>query len=397
MKILVVGSRIPWPLHDGGAIATYQILKGLSDQGAEVVYFSFNTRKHFVSKELIEKHFPFCRVIDFPLNANPNAFGAFKALLKGENYNISRFHNDEAKATLKELLIREKFDVVHLEGLYASPFTDVVKNVGLPVLLRQHNAEFQIWERLSNNSRNPLKKRYFRLLASQLKRLETEVLKSVDAIVPITPTDLQLFSLLAPGKPMYLLPVGQDEKTVSHNEFSEKAFFHLGSMEWIPNVEAVKWLLEEVWPLVRAKMPDAVLHLAGKGLQKNDTRFTGSGITVQGEIDDAADFMQNHGVMLVPVFAGGGIRVKILEAFNAGVPVISTAVGIQGIPAKNQSELLIADSAEEFAAAMLELQSNAELREHCISNAHELVKNHFQTHTLISGLLTFYEDTVVTK
>jgi len=397
MKILVVGSRIPWPLHDGGAIATYQILKGLSDQGAEVVYFSFNTRKHFVSKELIEKHFPFCRVIDFPLNANPSAFGAFKALLKGENYNISRFHNVEAKATLKELLIREKFDVVHLEGLFASPFIDVVKNVGLPVSLRQHNAEFQIWERLSNNTRNPLKKRYFRLLASQLKRLETEVLKSVDAIVPITPTDLQLFSLLAPGKPMYLLPVGQDEKTVSHNEFSEKAFFHLGSMEWIPNVEAVKWLVEEVWPLVKAKMPDAVLHLAGKGLQKNDTRFTGSGITVQGEIDDAAAFMQNHGVMLVPVFAGGGIRVKILEAFNAGVPVISTGVGIQGIPAKSQSELLIADSAEEFAAAMLEMQSNAELREHCISNAHELVKNHFQTHTLISGLLTFYENKVVTK
>jgi len=397
MKILVLGSRIPWPLHDGGAIATYQVLKGLSNQGAEVVYFSFNTRKHFVSKELIEKHFPFCRVIDFPLDANPNAFGAFKALLQGENYNISRFHNDAAKVSLKELLLREKFDVVHLEGLYVSPFIDVVKIAGLPVSLRQHNAEFQIWERLSKNSRNPLKKIYFRLLASQLKRHETEVLNRVDAIVPITHADLQLFSLMAPGKSMYLLPVGQDEKTVSRTEFSEKAFFHLGSMEWIPNVEAVKWLVDEVWPLVRAKMPDAALHLAGKGLHKNDTRFTASGITVHGEIDDAADYMQNHGVMLVPVFAAGGIRVKILEAFNAGVPVISTGVGIQGIPAKHQSELLVADSSQDFAAAMLELQSNNELRERCISNAHELVKKHFQTHTLISGLVTFYEDTVIKK
>jgi len=392
MKILVVGSRIPWPLHDGGAIATYQILKGLSEQGVEVVYFSFNTVKHFVDQETIEQHFTFCRVIDVPLNANPTLFGALLALLGGKNYNISRFENDEAIKQIAELLGREKFDLVQLEGLYASPFLDVVKKAGISVTLRPHNAEFQIWERLAEKTQNPMKRWYLNLLASQLKRHETAVLKNVDAIVPITKTDMELFAGLALGKPMFLLPVGQNKQPEYKTEFRANTFFHLGSMEWMPNVEAVKWLINEVWPLVKKQLPQAELHLAGKGMRKNDVRFFGDGITVHGEIDNAQNFMQTHGVMLVPVFAAGGIRVKILEAFSAGVPVISTSIGVQGIPASNEVELLIADTPEAFAASMIRLHSVSKLGTELLQNALMLIENHFEAGTLISGLISFYDD-----
>lgn len=391
MKILVVGSRIPWPLHDGGAIATYQLLKELSGQGADVVYFSFNTQKHFVNRATIDKQFSFCRVVDMPLNANPTLTGAIYALLTGKNYNISRFDDDKAKANLRELLSKETFDVVQLEGLYTAPFLEVVKSAGIPVVLRQHNAEFQIWERLASKNRNPLKRLYLKLLASQLRRYEIRVLNKVNAVLPITPVDQNLFHSLAPGKPMYLLPVGMNNQSKSKSEFNTNAFFHLGSMEWIPNVEAVKWLIDEVWPAVKLAIPSAELHIAGKGLQKNDPRFSGNGIHVHGEIDNAQRFMQSHGVMLVPVFAAGGIRVKMLEAFNDGIPVISTTVGVQGIPGNHEKELLLADSSHDFAAAMIRLRADPHLRESLTNHARLLIQKHYDTRTLISGLLTFYD------
>jgi glycosyltransferase involved in cell wall biosynthesis len=161
-------------------------------------------------------------------------------------------------------------------------------------------------------------------------------------------------------------------------------------MEWIPNVEAVKWLVHEVWPLVRSALPEAKLHLAGKGLQKQDNRFSGPGITVDGEIDNAQHFMQSHGVMLVPVFAAGGIRVKILEAFNLGVPVVSTDIGVQGIHAANEKELLLANTAREFATAMIRMQQEPARRESMVANSRSLIDREYQVDKLISGLLDFY-------
>jgi glycosyltransferase involved in cell wall biosynthesis len=163
-------------------------------------------------------------------------------------------------------------------------------------------------------------------------------------------------------------------------------------MEWMPNIEAVKWLVEKVWPGVRSKLPLAELHLAGKGLQKNDPDFMGEGIHVHGEISDAHAFIQSHGIMVVPVFAGGGIRVKILEAFNLGAPVVSTDIGIQGIDAHSEEELLLANTPNEFAGAMVRLQTDAGLREKLIRNAGLLIENRYEIQTIMSGLLKFYQD-----
>ena len=392
MKMLIIGSRIPWPLHDGGAIATYQMLQGLAELGVEITYFTFNTRKHFVSPQDIQTHFPFCRVIACPLNANPNPVGALLALLQGKNYNISRFSEPVAKLQLRALLQKEQFDWVQLEGLYASPFLDVIKPFGIRISLRQHNAEFQIWERLSAQSANPVKRWYYSLLARQLKRYEQQVLKQVDALIPITANDEALFRSMGATVPAFVAPVGLQigpspaTLPVSHD------CFHLGSMEWMPNVEAVKWLINEVWPKVLQKIPNAKLHLAGKGMLANDSRFSGAGIVVHGEVQDAQQFMKSHGIMLVPVFSAGGIRVKILEGFNAGIPVISTSVGAAGIPVENQKHLILADTSVEFASAICALTADKQRKNELVQHAYSFVKEQFSAIKIIRELLVFYHD-----
>ena len=154
MKILVLGSRIPWPLRDGGAIATYNMLKAMSALGIDVTYFSYNTQKHFVSQKEIDTHISFCKVICQPLNTNTNPLDAFLNLFSNESYNISRFKNADAYGNLELLLKNEAFDLIHFEGLYSTPFLSIVRNlVAVPIVLRQHNVEYQIWERLAVESR----------------------------------------------------------------------------------------------------------------------------------------------------------------------------------------------------------------------------------------------------
>lgn len=387
MKILVIGSRVPWPLRDGGAIATFNMLKGLAAAGADVTYFTFNTRKHFADEATIAEHFPFCRVVTSYLDATPTATGALFHLLTGRNYNISRFFSEKAEKELTSLLIRESFDIIQFEGLYATPLLRAGMPAGVPLVLRQHNVEYLIWEKLAASTPAMHKRWYYRLLASQLSKYERGTVRKFDALVPITEDDRTELEKMHPAASMHTMPVGLDlEKTVRISPVKGQCF-HIGSMEWIPNREGVQWLVQEVWPLVRARNQQAQLHLAGKGLHKDDPDFSASGVFVHGEVADAQAFMAGHGVMCVPIFSGGGIRVKIIEAMAAGIPVLSTRTGAAGIPLTDGVHAELADTPEDFAQKLLMLMEDPDR----LAQARDFAATHFDLKTLSEDLLKFYK------
>jgi glycosyltransferase involved in cell wall biosynthesis len=392
MKILVVGSRVPWPLNDGGAIAIYRMLQGLSQAGAEVLFFSYNTHKHHVSATDLEQHFSFCRVFTFNIDTTPRILGALKNLISGENYNISRFYSAEAIRALSAVVKDHAPDLVHFDSLYSTPLLPAVRGKNIPLVLRQHNAEFKIWEKLAATASNPFKKWYFSHLAKQLKNYELATLREFDAVIPITNEDKDVFLHHVPGVKCHVCSVGLPE-TVQKATFNpaEPAFFHIGSMEWMPNVQGVQWLVSEVWPLLRQKLPNAVLHLAGKGMPANDFRFTAPGVVVHGEVPSSEHFMMSGGIMCVPLFSGGGIRVKLLEAMSMGIPVVSTDIGAAGAGAHHGTHLLLASTADEFAQAMQNLAIDAELRMRLTNSAEDMVSAHYGLATLSADLLKFYK------
>ncbi len=442
MKILVVGNRVPWPLHDGGAIATYGMLRSLAENGAEVDFFSFNTKKHFAENAIIEKYFGFCKVHLMSLDAGVKPSKALWNLLFGGSYHLERYDDLEAAVELYDLIQTGNYDCVMAEGLYSMPITlRVMKQLSLkaaglgsneihldsnesiqkePIkwVYRSHNLEYQIWERLAISEQQPLKRWYLALQSKRLKRDEINAWCQMDAIVPIVETDSTVIrnSVANNAKQIRLVDLGAEN--IGHELSNHPAdvqpqihvyqpgiaiespfafvhrplsIFHIGSMEWQANEQGAIWFLKKVWLLVLSAQPNAKFHLAGKGLSKTDPRFFQSGIVNHGEVDDAEEFMQNHGIMVVPIQAGSGIRIKSLEAMALGVPVVSTSIGAQGLTVESGTQMIIADDPAGFADGIIQLLLNPAASQAMTQHARVYVEQHHNLKRNTAELLAFLQ------
>jgi len=431
MKILVLGNRVPWPLHDGGAIATYGMLRSLAENGVEVDFFSFNTKKHFAENAIIEKYFGFCKVHLVSLDASIKPLKALWNLLFGGSYHMERYDNLDAAVELYDLIQSSNYDCVMAEGLYSMPIAlRVVKQLSVKAdglgsneihensnesvqkksikwVYRSHNLEYQIWERLAISEQQPLKRWYFALQSKRLKRYEIDAWCQMDAIVPIVETDstviqatvseIQKNNQLNSGYSVLNQPqihVYQPGIAIEspfafvHRPIS---IFHIGSMEWQANEQGVMWFLKKVWPRVLSAQPNVKFHLAGKGLSKTDPRFFQTGIVNHGEVDDAEVFMQSHGIMIVPIQAGSGIRIKSLEAMALGVPVVSTSIGAQGLTVESGTQMLIADDPEGFADGIMQLLLNPAASQEMIQQARVYVEQHHNLKRNTAELIAFLQ------
>lgn len=391
MKILVLGSRVPWPLRDGGALATYHMLKGLASAGVSVTFFSYNTRKHFVTDDVIQTNFDFCKVITSNLDASVSVLGAMAALISGKNYNISRFESEAGVNKLKKVLESENFDLVHVEGLYAAPLMKALTHTAIPAVLRQHNVEFEIWEKLANPQKNPVSKWYMKKLAAGLKKYEINTLKTFHNILAISPSDLMEFQKINPTAFHMFFPAGIELPELGNSTFQKYNFCHIGSMEWLPNVEGVSWFIDSIWPEILKKYPQAKFHIAGKGLNKNDPRFLGLNVVNHGEVDNAGAFLRQHGIMVVPLHAASGIRMKTIEAMGLGVPVISTFIGTSGLEISNKNCLRVANDLQEWLSAATAFTEDDQAREEVTANAREFVSQNFGNAALIPKLIAYYQ------
>ena len=429
MKILVVGNRVPWPLHDGGAIATYGMLRSLAENGAEVDFFSFNTKKHFAENAIIEKYFGFCKVHLVSLDASVKPLKALWNLLFGGSYHMERYDNSDAAVELYDLIQSSNYDCVMAEGLYSMPIALRVMNQlsvkadGLksneihensnesvpkkPIkwVYRSHNLEYQIWERLAISEQQSLKRWYLDLQSKRLKRYEIDAWCQMDAIVPIVETDsivihsavseihknVQLNSgdSVSCQPKIYVYQPGIAIESPFAFVHRPLSIFHIGSMEWQANEQGVMWFLKKVWPRVLSAQPNVKFHLAGKGLSKTDPRFFQTGIINHGEVDDAEVFMQSHGIMIVPIQAGSGIRIKSLEAMALGVPVVSTSIGAQGLTVESGTQMLIADDPEGFADGIIQLLLNPAASQEMTQQARAYVEQHHNLKRNTAELLGF--------
>lgn len=377
-KILVLGSRIPFPANDGGAVACMQTLRILSESD-HVTYFSFNTRKHFVSDYNIRKEFDFCRVLSTPLDATPTIIGAIKAVLLFQNYNLSRFRSKKASQKLEALLQEEQFDAVIFENLFTSGFINIIeRHRPQTVIYRAHNVEWQIWQKLALRN-SGIRKVYLKKLAASFKKAEEKFIKKVNKIAAITSQDAVYFKTVNPSAQVVNLPVGidPDSETPSIDFENNPTLYHLGSMEWLPNRDGLAWFIKEVWPQVLANVPKAQLHIAGRNLNTNDPEFAGAGISNHGEIQNASEFIKKYSICIVPIWSGSGLRIKTLEAMAAGRVVVTTQIGADGIEAINKKHWFIAENSVEFANCITEVLKNPETGNLVATEARQFIANHY--------------------
>jgi len=358
--------------------------------GVELSMFVLNTQKHNCPNELIEQEFEPQHLVSSKIDTTIKPWEALSHILKNKNYNISRFDKESLKSDLKNLLKKEQFDIIHFEGLFVAPLLATAKkyNPTAKLVLRAHNIEHIIWKRQSEAARG-LKKWYLNQLASTLHEYENEIVPQFDAIVPITSIDAQYFKEF--NKPLFVSSTGMILKDLPKNhKISPLKVFHLGSLDWSPNIEAMHWFLNLVWPLVTKVVPQAQFYIAGKNITPEIENLNISNVSVVGEVPDASAFMQNHGIMVVPLQSGSGMRIKIVEGMANGCPIVTTSVGIEGI---NYSEEAVSvhDSPSDFANALIRLLTDEELSLNAGKSARKIAEEEYSNTHKVAELTQFYK------
>ena len=397
MKVLQICHKPPLPLNDGGCIAINNISKGLINELGSIKVLTINTLKHPFNLKYYDKQYIENTNIESSfVNTKINIIDAFFNLVKNNSYNISRFFSSDFNDLIIKTLKFESFDIVLLESLFTTPYIKTVRSYSKSkIILRSHNIEYIIWERLSMKNNNPFKKLYLRLLSVQLKNYELGILKKIDGIATISNKEKNKYLEQEFPLKIVTIPFGIETKNyknkTKNREDRKLKFFHLGSMDWKPNLEAVGWLLDEIWPKIQKKIPNAELHLAGKNMP--DLLFKKKNINVfnHSEVKDSSKFISDHDVMLVPLLSAGGIRIKIIEGMAHGKAVISTKIGAEGIEYKNQENILIADSSKEFYNEALKIYSGKTNFYKIGENAREHILQTYDQNKISKKLVSFFE------
>ncbi len=393
MRILQLCNKPPYPPIDGGAKAMYNITLGLLNAGHHVKVVCISTHKHPLKVASVPAHFrDSTRIEGIFVDTSLNVVDAFTDLVTADNYNISRFFSPDMDIRLIQLLSQEQFDIIHLESLFVAPYIPTLRRYSkAPIVLRAHNLEHVIQERIAQGERNFLKKPYRKFLANQLKNYERDVIKQVDGVAAITEADARAMAMHGGKTPITTIPfaVNPAEYETSWAQ-GAPIFFHLGSMDWRPNEEGIRWLLRNVWPRVIREHPAAKLHLAGNKMPKDMIRAHLPGTTVVGRVPDANRYIAQRHVMLVPLFSAGGMRVKIIEGMAMGKCIISTTMGAEGILHEPGSNILLADTAAEFAEQIGTIITNPHLAITIGAKAAELIRLRYNNAQVIEELIAFY-------
>ncbi len=390
MKIVYISNKPIFPLIDGGCIAMNQFLKCLLKAGYDVKHFAVSTDKHPFSEEKYPEHLQsIIRPEGIYIDTKIKVPDAISHLFKKGSYNIDRFNSIDFRDHLKLYLSEHEPDLIILESVYlAAHIHDFRKVSSAKILIRSHNVEFQIWERLAKNHPSFLKCLYYKKLAKDLKKAEIQLLSQADGLACITKDDQTIFKKSGITVQMTTIPVAID-KIDKQSDYSQNTFFHLGSMNWNPNIEAVRWLVTSIFPKIRSQLPDAKLYLGGSYMPKEFKSDASKGIEVLGYVENAAEFMTTHGIMLAPLKSGSGVRIKLLEGMNLGVPTVTSITGAEGINGVNEHDFFVAENETSFVKYAVKLAQSETERQEIGLNGKKLVEEHYHTESVTQHLIEF--------
>ena len=398
MKVLLLCNKSPWPPKEGGPIAMYAMIEGLLLAGISVKVLALNTNKYAVELKDIPVEFKNETRISFVnIDLSVKSLAAFLNLFTHQSYHIKRFISGDFANALTEILKAETFDIIQFESVFLTPYISLIKKYSnARLVLRAHNVEHLIWQRMARDMPLPLNKLYLSHLARTLKAYEVEVLNKLDGIAAITSNDEARFRSLGCVKFVGTIPFGikRSEVIVDTQNIQPKTLFYIGAMNWLPNQEGIRWFLKECWPQIHVKFPEVRLVLAGREMPRWLLNTVMTGVEIRGEVPDATQFMCENEIMIVPLLSGSGVRVKIIEAMALGKTVITTSVGAEGIMYQSQKNILIADTPDDFLEAIISCYADPGL----VKKIGENAKQYIQEYHLLEkvSLLTqnFYQQII---
>jgi len=254
-----------------------------------------NTSKHFFSGSELPaamEHYQEVRTVS--VNNELGPVDALRNLIRGTSYHISRFDLPDYHQALSRWLQEEDFDIVQLETLYLSPYvTTIRKHSSAQVVMRSHNVEHEIWERISANVRFAPKRWYLNQLTAQLRDYERQQINQYDLLLPITKRDEKRFRGMGFRGASHVLPIGLDTPCGEprYESYRDPLSLHfIGSLDWMPNLEGLQWFLNDVWPALHRRFPDLRFHIAGRNMPASLSALRMKNIVIHGEVESSCDF-----------------------------------------------------------------------------------------------------------
>jgi len=397
LKILILTHRVPFPQNGGYPIVVCNTVRGLVNLGHEVSLVSLNAKKNYHheysedDKELLSQ----IKYRAFDIDINVSVFDVSVNLFSKTSFNISKYFSHEFERLLIRELKNTTYDIIQFEGLFVSQYLAAVrKNSDAILIYRAHNIENQIWERLALQKNDPFKKSYLKMHAKRIKNYELEQLNNFDGIAVFTEQDKSTLLEYGTKIPIEILPLGIN---LNHYkpDFSKTEFpslFFLGSLDWLPNREGIEWFLENFHKELTEGDLRVRFYVAGNDIPESFDDYEVMGkIFIQGEVDDALEFLNSKSIMIVPLLSGGGMRVKIVEGMAMQKCIISTSLGAEGINYENGTNILIANNQDEFYEAIKTCITDEEFCKTIGLNARRLMEEQHDVNKVTKKLVDFYK------
>jgi len=357
MKILWVKTDFLHPTDRGGQIRTLETLRQLH-ANHEVHYVAYNNPAQPEgirrAPEYSYRSYPVHRPI--PPRGSPQFLAQMaRNLASSLPLAVGRYASQAMRAQVATLIVTQKFDSIVCDFLSVAPnIPDLSRSV-----LFQHNVETAIWRRHAEHAASSLRRAYFRLQADRMFQYERKTCQSAAHIIAVSGNDAEQMKQLFGAKRVSAVSTGVDvayfERPADYPRSGNIVF--VGAMDWLPNIDGARWFTRQVLPLIRQKRLNTKLVLAGRSPVPELQALAASDplIQVTGTVPDIRPYLWGASVSLVPLRIGGGTRLKIYEAMAAGVPVVSTAIGAEGLAVEDGRTIALANSPEDFARRCLEL------------------------------------------
>ena len=386
MRILWLKTDLLLPLDKGGKLRTWHLMRRLA-RHHEITYLAFaepgqqqadvDRMKEVASRvETITRGDAAKGTWRFYADAAMHVVDPLP-------YAVGKYRSAEFRRRLDALLAESAFDLIVCDFLF--PAVNLPKRLPCPAVIFTHNVESEIWRRHADTKQGVLAKWLYRTQYRRMLRCEGDALRRFDGVLAVSDTDRQTFDRIYPGairRPAHVVPTGVDTEyfapSVSQLIRNPKSLIpsliFTGSMDWLPNEDAMLFFCRDILPQIRAEVPDARLSIVGRAptpavQQLGDQ----AGVRVTGRVDDVRPYMREAAVYVVPLRIGGGTRLKIFEAMAMGKAVVSTAVGAEGLPVVDGRHVLLADEPAAFARAVIDLLRDAPRRDEFETAARALV------------------------
>jgi polysaccharide biosynthesis protein PslH len=366
-QVLFLTQVLPYPLDAGPKIRAYYVLRYLS-QKHSITLLTFI--RPFDPPDAIEHLKEFCtrvETVTMTRSRLQDLTAMGRSLLLREPLLISRDRLPAMDLALEHLIAAHRFEVIHADQLWMAPYALQAqllakkKRENPVVILDQHNAVHLIPRRMASEEPNPLLKIGWKREARLMARYEKETCGRFDLTTWVTQEDLTAIreisgnTIPSDSDHARVIPICIEPQAISELpplDHRPRILF-LGGMHWPPNAGAVGWFVNEIFPLVKAVIPEAEFLAVGKNPPAEISRI--AGVVAPGYVDDVETFFHTCRVFVVPIRAGGGMRVKILDAWDRGLPIVSTTIGAEGIACESGKDILIADDPESFAGEIVRI------------------------------------------